>query len=186
MRSNLTLVESGDASTCVFALSATHVIVDELGTLNPDTGLGWDLSVSGRVLDTRKCTDDRCSGEPQPGDLIRIETGIDAPAIAIALTAANPSSRGYLWAGPCSYFDEDREQPETANLNHVPGATVTNLALVELEDGAFCVFTRDTTHIVVDVQAALVEAGGLGMVRTAPTRVADSRYDYVADSPTDS
>jgi hypothetical protein len=182
VRSNLTLVESGDAATCVFALRQTHVIVDELGSLSQDGGLGWDLSTTGRVLDTRECTPTRCAGEPKAGELIRIETGIDAPAAAIALTAANPSTRGYLWAGPCSYFDDGRDHPETANLNHVPGATVTNLALVELEAGAFCVFVRDATHVVVDVQAALTDSGGLGIVRTAPTRVADSRLDGVRNS----
>ena len=173
-RSNLAIVAGGDAGACVFTLSTAHVIVDELGRLDAETGYGWNLDASGRVLDTRECSDAWCDERPDGGTVIRVDLGTEAPAAAVAITATGSETAGYVWAGPCSYL-EGRDRPETANLNHAAGQTVTNLALVDLEDGQLCVFNRSATHVIVDLQAELVADQGVGIVPIEPTRAADSR-----------
>ncbi len=173
-RSNVAILDGGELGACVFALRTAHVIVDELGRLDPTVGLGWNLGVSGRLLDTRECTDAWCDDRPNAGAVIRLAIDTSAPAVAVAITATGSNGPGYVWAGPCSYL-EGRERPGTASLNHASGQTVTNLALVDLDDGEMCLFNRTATHIVVDLQAELVDDQGIGVLPIEPTRVHDSR-----------
>ncbi len=173
-RSNVAILDGGEFGACVFALRAAHVIVDELGRLDAEAGLGWNLGPSSRLLDTRECTDTWCDDRPTAESVIRIPLDTEAPAIAIAITATESDGPGYVWAGPCSYID-GRERPGTSNLNHTAGQTVTNLALVDVEDGELCLFNRSATHIVVDLQAELTEDQGIGVLPVEPTRVHDSR-----------
>ena len=173
-RSNLAFVHGGDVGTCVFALRETHVIVDELGRFTPEPGLGWDLASSGRLLDTRECSDVWCDGPAAATTTLRVPVDTDAEALVVALTATESSDRGYLWAGPCSTLD-GRTVPPTSNLNHAAGATTTNLAIVAVEDGEICVFNRAEGHYVIDVQAELRSDSTIGVVPVAPTRGHDSR-----------
>ena len=173
VRSNLALIDNDISGSCVFALTETHVIVDELGTLDPIDGLGWSLQEPERRLDTRVCTDEWCSGRPKGGQVIELDLHTDAPAAALAITVTGTGAAGYISAGPCDLFDGG--VPAASNLNHVANQTVTNLALVELVDGRTCLFTRADAHIIIDVQAELTVEHEIGLSPVEPTRVHDSR-----------
>lgn len=173
-RSNLALVRSGDADPCVFSLAQADVVVDALATLDPDTGLGWQVSAPRRALDTRQ----RAAGRPAAGELIELDLGVSAPAAAVALTVTEAGAAGYLSVGRCADLSAQiaaSGRPTTSNLNHAAGQTVTNLATVALDRGKMCVYTKAAAHVIVDVQAALTPEQTVGLVPVAPVRVHDSR-----------
>lgn len=174
VRSNLALVDGGDDGTCVFALREAHVIVDELGRLDAETGYGWDLRPPERVLDTRECSPTWCDDRPGAGQVIELDLGVDSPGAAVAVTVTDTQAPGYVWVGRCAEI-EGSDHPATSNVNHMAGQTVTNLALVELDEGAMCLYTLASAHLIVDVQAELVEDRTVGVLPVPPTRVHDSR-----------
>jgi len=174
VRSNLALIESGEAGSCAFALTAVDLIVDEIGVLDEAEGLGWELASPRRILDTRQCTDQWCDDRPEGGTLIELDLATSAQAAAIAITVTDTQGPGYVSVGLCSDF-EGLDEPTTSNLNHWEGQTVTNLAITALSEGSMCVYARASTHLVIDVQAELVDDHHLGLLPTAPTRAHDSR-----------
>lgn len=174
VRSNLTVMDGGDAGSCVFALRQAHVIVDELGRLDAARGYGWSLMAPERRLDTRECSTTWCGGRPTQGTVIEIDLGTTAPAAAIAITVTQTAGPGYISVGRCETF-EGRDEPATSNLNHMANQTVTNLALVDLDNGRFCAFTRADAHVVIDLQAQLVDEQAVGLTPTDQTRIHDSR-----------
>ena len=173
-RSNLALVGSGEIGSCVFALTEAHVIVDELGALDPVEGYGWALEQPRRALDTRECADAWCDDRPDARTVIELNLDTEAPGAAIAITVTEPAAPGFVTVGPCDGFD-GVEDVETSNVNHLAGQTVTNLALVDLDDGTICVYTLASAHVIIDVQAELTDEQGAGLVPSEPTRVHDSR-----------
>lgn len=173
-RSNLALIGNGEIGSCVFALTEAHVIVDELGSLDPVDGYGWALEQPRRALDTRECSDAWCDERPDTRTVIELDLDTDAPGAAIAITVTEPEEPGFVTVGPCDSFD-DLENVQTSNLNHLAGQTVTNLALVDLDDGGLCVYTLASAHVIVDVQAELTAEQDAGLAPTDPTRVHDSR-----------
>ena len=173
-RANLSVMGAADAGSCVFSLTQAHVIVDELARLHPDSGYGWQLGPPRRVLDTRKCTEDWCNGRPGALGVVRFDVGTDVPAAAIAVTVTDTRGPGYVTVGDCDEL-QGRNEMATSNLNYRAGQIVTNLALVELEDGQACAVTTASAHVVIDVQAELVDGGELGLVPIEPERFHDSR-----------
>ncbi|HWL44056.1 MAG TPA: M15 family metallopeptidase [Ilumatobacter sp.] len=173
-RSNLALVRAGDAEPCVFSLADADVVVDALATLDPADGLGWEVTEPRRALDTRE----RDQGRPEAGELIELDLDITAPAAVVALTVTQPEAAGYLSVGRCDDLRTqlaEADRPATSNLNHAAGQTVTNLAVVALDDGQMCVFTKAAAEVIVDVQATLTGDRTLALVPTEPTRLHDSR-----------
>lgn len=173
-RSNLTLVRSAAATPCVFTLTDADVVVDALAALDPQEGMGWQVAEPERALDTRT----RAAGRPKAGELIELDLGVDAPAAVVALTATEPAAAGYLSAGRCADLGAQIAaggRPETSNLNHGTGQTVTNLATVALDDGKLCIYTKAATHVLVDLQATLTPEQSLGLVPVDPVRVHDTR-----------
>ena len=173
-RANLALVGNGEIGSCVFALTEAHVIVDELGALDPVDGYGWSLEQPRRALDTRECADAWCDDRPDARTVIELDLGTEAPGAAIAVTVTEPAAAGFVTVGPCEAFD-GVEDVETSNLNHLAGQTVTNLALVDLDEGKICVYTLAAAHLIIDVQAELTAEQDAGLAPTDPTRVHDSR-----------
>lgn len=173
-RANLAMMGAGDDGSCVFSLTQSHVIVDELARLQPDEGYGWQLGPARRILDTRRCTDDWCNGRPGALRVVRFDVGADVPAAAIAVTVTETQGPGYVTVGDCDDL-KGRSEMATSNLNYRAGQIVTNLALVELEHGTACAVTTASAHIVIDVQAELVDGGELGLMPIEPERFHDSR-----------
>ncbi len=173
-RSNLALIAGSDVGSCVFALTEAHVLVDELGALDPDAGYGWALEQPRRVLDTRECTTTWCDERPVARTVIEVDLQTDAPGAAIAITATETAAPGFVTVGSCDGFD-DLENVPTSNLNHLEGQTATNLALVDLDGGRLCIYTLAAAHLIVDVQAELTAEQQAGLTPISPTRVHDSR-----------
>ena len=173
-RSNLAVIAGGDAGACVFTLTETHVIVDELGRLTTESGYGWQLGAPHRMLDTRECTPTWCDSRPEAGAVIPIDLEVDGPAAAVAITVTDTQAPGYVSVGRCDLL-EGVDRAATSNLNHGAGQTTTNLALVELDEGEMCVFTKASAHVIIDVQAELVSERTIGLVPITPERAHDSR-----------
>lgn len=173
-RANLAVMGGAAGGSCVFSLTQAHVIVDELARLEADHGYAWRLGPARRVLDTRQCTAGWCNGRPAARTLVRFDVGADVPGAAIAVTVTDTRGPGYVTVGRCSDL-EGRTEMATSNLNYRAGQIVTNLALVELEHGQACAATTASAHVVIDVQAELVDDASVGLVPTAPKRFHDSR-----------
>ena len=173
-RSNLTVIDGGESGACVFALTETNVVVDELGRLTTGDGLGWSLAPPARALDTRECSPTWCAPRPQAGTIIPLDLETASPGAAVAITVTDTQAAGYVTVGRCDVI-EGLDEQVTSNLNHGPGETITNLALVDLADGEMCIFTKASAHVIIDVQAELVADRTIGVLPITPTRVHDSR-----------
>jgi hypothetical protein len=68
-------------------------------------------------------------------------------------------------------------QPPISNVNYVPGEATANLAIVAPGDDATCVYVHSDAHVIVDLQAELVDDREIGMRPVAPHRLHDSRRD---------
>lgn len=169
-RANLVLVEGGEAGTCTYVWTGTHVIVDELARLDAEQGFGWRVADAARVFDSET----RLAG----GSVIEIDLGIDAPAAALAITVTETDVRGYATVAPCSEFEHvlaTGDEPETSSVNHVAGQSATNLALTETDDGVICVYTFGDARVTLDLQAELVDDRTIGLDPITPIRTHDTR-----------
>jgi hypothetical protein len=173
-RSNLALIDGAGAGSCVYVLREAHVLVDELGALDADEGYGWSLTAPERELDTRECSPSWCDGRPGQRTVIELDLATEAPAAAIAITVTEPQGPGFVSVGSCDVLSGD-DAIETSNLNHGTGQTVTNLAVVDLDEGKFCIFLLESTHVVIDVQAEFTTDHETGLLPVEPDRVHDSR-----------
>ena len=169
-RANLVLMEGGDAGTCTFVHTGTHVIVDELARLDRQAGYGWRVAAADRVYD---------SGQRlAAGSVTEVDLGTDAPAAAVAISVSGTDVRGYATVAPCSQLAGTRgtvAEPETSSVNHVAGQSATNLALVETDGGRVCVYTFGDARITLDLQAELVDDQTLGLAPITPIRTHDTR-----------
>ncbi len=179
VRSNMALIDGNEAGSCVYSLAQADVIVDEIGTLDGQSGYGWQLAAPRRALDTRDCTDRWCHGRPAERGVIRLDLNTDAGGAAIAVTVTQANADGFITVGRCTDI-EGTAGPTTSNVNYVGGATVTNMALVALDQGEMCIFTLAAAHVIIDVQATLVQATNIGVITVTPTRVHDSRQNEPA------
>lgn len=169
-RANLVLMEGGDAGTCTYVFTGTHVIVDELARLDPVNGFGWEVSAARRVYDSGA----RLAG----GSVAEVDLGTSAPAVALAISVTQTDERGYATVAPCSAFADTiatDAEPETSSVNHVAGQHATNLALVETDGGKICVYTFGAARVTLDLQAELVDDHSLGLSPITPARTHDTR-----------
>lgn len=173
-RANLALVPPSDTGTCAFTLSEANLVVDELGTLAATDGYGWRLAAPRRVIDTRQCSTQWCAGRPEAGAIVPIDLATDAPAAAIAITVTSTGADGYVTVGRCADIRAGAGE-RTSNVNYARGSTTTGLALVALDAGQMCMFTRSPAHVLVDVQAELTADHTVGLLPVDPDRAHDSR-----------
>jgi hypothetical protein len=170
---NLALLDNGTSGSCVWVHRGTHVIVDELGRLMPDGGLGWQIGAPTRLLDTRECTDTWCSGRPTGGRMHAVDLGIDAAGAVVTVTVSQASARGHAWIGGCD--EAVGNLPPTSTVNYVPGKATANLTVVSPDDGRLCFFVHADAHVIVDLRAELTAASTIGVRPIEPDRVHDSR-----------
>ena len=125
-----------------------------------DTTDGATPVAPGRVLDTRsgpgaETVDGLFVGAGRTPDdhVVELEVAgragvpVDAEAVFVNVVAVSPSSVGYLTLFPCG-----QEPPLAANVNYVGGDIAANAVLVKVGDGGkVCIYTRASTHLVVDV-----------------------------------
>ena len=103
------------------------------------------------------------------GSVSKIPAGVSA--VAVNITAVDPSFAGYATVWPC-----DAERPESSNLNFTAGAVVANGVIAPVGPGGrVCFFANTTTHLLVDLAGWFAGGSDPAFVGTIPTRVLDTR-----------
>ena len=147
--------ESG--RVCFQSLVATDVIVDYTGYFSDDGGLDFQPVDPIRMFDSRSTTaafnESTNGARVGAGKVVRLQIAgtrgvpTDATAVSLNLTAAEPLAASFLTAYPCG------ERPDTSTVNIFPSqGAAANGAMVKLSSkGELCVYTLNSTHIIVDV-----------------------------------
>lgn len=100
--------------------------------------------------------------------------GLPATATAVALnvTAINPTAPGYL-----TVYPTDAARPTTSSLNFVKGQTVPNLVMAKVGTGGKVTVynSAGTVDVIADLSGYYSTPGGAGFVGETPRRVMDTR-----------
>lgn len=153
-----------DGRICLFAVTTTHLLVDVFGSFDETADVS--IGTPSRLFDSRT------TGAPVPGQTsIRIDVGAELASAEhgaiLNLTGARAQSPGHFTAYPCA-----GGKPDTSSLNVTPGAAVANAVIVRPDaDGAVCVATHSTAHVVVDLLGEV----GAAFTGFRPVRVLDTR-----------
>jgi hypothetical protein len=158
VRPNTVLVPLSPSGTvCFYSPVAVDLLADLAGYVAADAGMRFTPLAPTRLVDTR---------DPQPevdlggggsplaaGSTHQIDIsglrGVPASAAAVSInvTATEPAGAGYVTLWPCS-----STRPTTSALNVGAGTTVANGSQASLSlDGALCVYTQSSTHLIVDI-----------------------------------
>lgn len=173
---------------CIYSNQASHLLVDIAGWFAGGTGdaAAFVGTTPNRFIDTRNAIGAPKARIPVDGVLrvpvsgaavLRTDgsaTSIPAGATAVAVnvTAVNPSAAGYLTVWPCA-----TTQPVASNVNFTAGANVANGVVAPIgPDGAICIYTNQQTDILVDVLGWFGgSAGQPPFVGAVPQRLVDTR-----------
>ena len=148
------------------------------GTRVPDPGL--TPLVPARLLDTRvgeATVDGQAQGlglraaesttELQVGG--RAAVPVDAAAVVLNVTVADPSAAGFVTVFPCG-----TALPLAASANYVRGTTVSNAVIAQLgAGGKVCLYTKAAVHLVVDITG--YHPKGSRYTPAGPARLLDTR-----------
>ena len=189
---------SGGAIDILSSSANVNIVVDVEGYYEPSTSTTTNkftpLPVPVRVLDTRcegaLAGSSYCAGlnlpsanqleAPGAGSYIEVEVaGLDnislsATAISLVVTAAGPSSGGYLTVFPAG---SSTTPPETSNVNFHANITSANSVTVELgSTGAIYVYNSASTptNVIVDVNGYFSSSGDV-LTPSSPVRICDTR-----------
>ncbi len=170
------------AGVCARSHVETDLVVDATGAWSASDGLAVQAVVPTRVLDTRT-GEGRLRGRLQPDQVARIELGAvpgwpaDGEGAALVLTVTQPTDAGFLVAWPC-----DEARPATSAANFAAGQTVAVTSWLGAGPSrAVCLAASASTHLVVDLGAALV--GAPTAARTLETWRPAPGDAVVADAP---
>ncbi len=178
---NMVISKVGDEGrVSLFNLSGNvDVIVDVLGWF--PTGASYTGITPSRVLDTRPgepTFDSQFSGigpVAPAGQLTlpiggRVGVPADAAAVALNVTVTNPTVSSYL-----SLWPAGTARPTAANLNYVPGQTVSNMVVVRLGTAASVSMFNLTgsVDVVVDMLGWFPASGSFTGV--TPARLMETR-----------
>ena len=171
----------GDRSVCLTTSVATHLVVDLTGWFGPD-GLPFHPDTGQRLVDTRTSPrPDRGNGPVAAGTELVLpvagRTGVPvaARAVAVNITVTGAAGAGFAVAHPCG-----AALPPTSTLNFLADESRANHAYVGLsDDGRLCVFTNQTTDVIVDLVGwfapATPDDRGLFLTPRTAQRVVDTR-----------
>ena len=166
-----------DGRVCVYTLRSVDLVIDVAGAL-PDTSF-VPLPEPRRLLDTRpgETTFDRTfrgGGIQQDGSTLQLpvagRAGVpdDATAVVLNVTSTGSTTPGFVTAHP-----QGSALATASNVNFVDGRTVANLVVAGLgATGDVCLFTRGTTHLVVDVAGWLEGPQPATAAPSCPARTA--------------
>ena len=97
--------------------------------------------------------------------------GADVGAISANFVAVSPSANGFLTAYNCT-----DERPTVSTLNYRTGSVVSNQAIVPLDGGDVCVYSKADTDLVIDLNGYYrTDEPGDGFVAVTPQRLLDTR-----------
>jgi len=175
---------------CFFSNVTTHFLVDIAGWFagGGSGGAGAPAFVGAtplRVLDTRNGI-----GGPkvriQPGATItvpmagvgmKLSSGaaatipVDATAVAVNVTAVEPSQAGFFTVWPCG-----APRPEASNVNFGRGGAVANGVVAPLgSGGAICIYSDQAADVLVDVLGWFGGGAQPAFVGAVPLRLVDTR-----------
>ncbi len=96
---------------------------------------------------------------------------VDAQAVMLNVTAADPAKPGYISVYPCG-----APVPSTSNLNYVAAAyAIPNAVIAKIgTDGEVCFVTSQAVDVIVDV-AGYFPAGSAITPLASPSRILDTR-----------
>lgn len=101
---------------------------------------------------------------------IRVSNDPSVVAVSANFVAVDPSGPGYVTLYNCT-----RSVPVVSTIGYSPGDVIANQAIVPLKDGSLCVYSKESTDLVVDVNGTYRTSGGSGFVPISPARLFDSR-----------
>lgn len=192
----------GGAVTIRNAAGTVNVLADVLGYFTASSGgsgLYHPLGAAVRVCDTRGGTACGAGGPLLAGKprLVRlvdgssgVNTGGDAAAVTLNLTAVAPTRETYLAVYPPSTATHTcGSPPGISNLNLARGAVRANRVIADLDpaDGSVCIATAaGSVNVVVDVDGWFgngADSGGALFHPLGPSRICDTRPAGAAYSP---
>lgn len=151
------------------SLSAVPLAPPDMPETTAATNAHFEPVTPFRLVDSRN---GRGATRLTGGATTRIDIG-DASAAAVSanFVAVQPSANGFLTAFACP-----AERPTVSTLNFRAGAVIANQAIVPVDDGEICVYSKATTDIVIDVNGYFRSgADGAGFVAATPERLIDTR-----------
>jgi hypothetical protein len=112
--------------------------------------------------------------EVQFTDLPGLVPPSNVSAVALNIGIVAPQGDGYVTSYPCG------DRPVVSSLNYRRGQTVSNAAIVPVDDltGSVCFYSSQAAHLIVDVNGWF--ATGNGFVDVSPRRLVDTRPGYEA------
>jgi hypothetical protein len=172
----------GSGRVCFSSDATTHFLVDISGWFAGGT---FEGATPLRVLDTRNAI-----GGPKmriaPGGTIRVPMAgasirrtdgapvtipADTNAVAVNVTAVEPSQAGYFTVWPCG-----APMPDASNVNFKRGGAVANGVVAPLgSDGAICIFSDQAADVLVDVLGWFAGGSQPAFVGAVPSRIVDTR-----------
>ncbi len=162
VRANSVIVPTAtDGSICLTSSVATNVIVDITGYFGPAGGHSFLPLSPIRLADTRSyqaLLNPVDPGRPlAAGAVLQVQVagsrGIPSgvQAASLNLVALDGPAGGWLRVVPCG------ASSDVSNVNYVDPAPVANGANVKLSaDGAVCITSSQTTHVIVDITGVWV------------------------------
>ncbi len=170
------MTENGEI--CVYASTATHVVIDVTGWLGDAGSLTLDRVGSDRVIDTRiglGIPQRLRAGTTTEIDLSGDLSGTDIGAVALSVTAIRPTARGYITIDNCA-GSPTTSQHATSSLNVATRENRSNNGIFALGSGQrLCISTTTTTHVTIDITGEFGAGDGLRFVAASPSRVLDTR-----------
>ena len=174
-------------TVCFYSNATTHFLVDIAGWFGG--GAGGDPAFVGatpaRVLDTRngiggpkaRIQPGGTLTVPMAGASVRRTDGTpitipgDATAVAVNVTAVEPSQAGFITVWPCG-----ATMPVASNVNFARGGAVANGVVAPLgANGAICVFSDQGADVLVDVLGWFGGGARPAFVGAVPLRLVDTR-----------
>jgi len=147
-----------------------------------------------RILETRASEGQigYTGAKPAAGDTITLQVaGVgeanipsDAKAVYLNVTATNADADGFITVYPC-----DKDAPDASNLNPTPSRTSNGLVPAIMDDdGQVCLFTQNSTDIIVDVTAFHPSTSVYEPIvpeRILETRASEGQIGYTGSQPAD-
>jgi hypothetical protein len=141
------VVADAEGKVCVYTLAATHLVIDEFGSIDTQQA---EFVTPVRVLETRATGRIGAFGKGH-GFSVGFPAA-EGRAVVINVTATNTEAPGFVTAWPCS-----EPLPTASILNYAAaGTTVPNSVVIQPDDfGRICLWSHAPTDLVIDLQGYL-------------------------------
>ncbi len=171
---------------CFFSNATTHFLVDIAGWFSGGTDTPAFVGTTPlRVVDTRnavgapkvRIAPGATLTVPMAGAAVRRPDGSattvpgDATAVAVNVTAVEPSDPGFFTVWPCG-----APMPTTSNVNFARGGAVANGVVAPLgAGGTICIYSDQGADVLVDVLGWFGGGAQPAFVGAVPLRLVDTR-----------